>query len=62
MDEKIIKIKEGLENELNEALKEADVLNVKSKYLGKKSEMQGLLSSLKDMSIDDKKKYGSLII
>ena len=61
MDEKIIKIKEGLENELNEALKEADVLNVKSKYLGKKSEMQGLLSSLKDMSIDDKKKYGSLI-
>src|SRR5699024_336637 len=41
--------------------KEADILNIKSSYVGKKSEIASILSSLKDMSIEDKKKYGSLI-
>lgn len=61
MEEKIIKIKEELVLELSKVTKEAEVLNVKALYVGKKSEIQGLLASLKDMSIQDKKKYGSII-
>lgn len=61
MEEKLLKLKEELNNDLNGALTEADVLNVKSEYVGKKSEIQNLLSGLKDMSVEDKKKYGSLI-
>ena len=61
MEEKILKLKEDLNNELSNASKEADILNIKSNYIGKKSEIQELLSNLKDMSVDDKRKYGSLI-
>lgn len=61
MEEKILKIKKDLIEALNNLEKEADVLSVKSEYVGKKSEIGVLLASLKDMSTDDKKKYGSLI-
>lgn len=61
MEEKLSKVKEALNSALNNALTEADVLNVKSEYVGKKSEIQALLSGLKEMSVEDKKKYGSLI-
>ena len=61
MEEKIIKIKEELVLELSKFTKEAEVLNVKALYVGRKSEIQGLLASLKDMSVQDKKKYGSVI-
>src|SRR5699024_10248135 len=50
-----------LKSELAKSTKEADILNVKSKYVGKKSRISEILSSLKDMSVDDKRKYGSLI-
>lgn len=61
MEEKLLNLKNDLIISLNNALKEADVLNVKSEYVGKKSEIQALLSNLKDMSVEDKRKYGSLI-
>jgi len=61
MEEKLLKLKENLNLALSKVSSEADTLNVKSEYVGKKSEIQGLLSSLKDMSVEDKKKYGSLI-
>ena len=61
MEEKLNKIKSDLIKELDGASKEADVLNVKSNYVGKKSEIQEILASLKDMSVEDKRKYGSLI-
>ena len=51
----------SLKSELAKSTKEADILNVKSKYVGKKSRISEILSSLKDMSVDDKRKYGSLI-
>lgn len=61
MQEKI----ETLIKEVNEKLegikKEADLLNLKSEVLGKKSEFNTLLSSLKDMSSEDKKVYGPLL-
>lgn len=61
MEEKLLVLKQNLRSELNGALKEADVANIKSMYVGKKSEIQELLSSLKDMSVEEKRKYGSLI-
>ena len=61
MEEKLSKLKEELQKKLEEATKEADILNIKSEYVGKKSEISSLLSSLKDMSIEDKKKYGTMI-
>lgn len=61
MEEKLKSLVEGLNEKLKECKKEADVLNVKSEYVGKKSEISELLSGLKDMSVEDKKKYGSLI-
>ena len=61
MEEKLRKLKNDLSSKLESAKKEADILNIKSEYVGKKSEISSILSSLKDMSIEDKKKYGSLI-
>ncbi len=61
MEEKLLKIKNDLMEALKGALKEADVLNIKSEYVGKKSEIQNILTSLKDMNVEDKRKYGSLI-
>lgn len=61
MEKELELLKENLEKELKECTKEADVLNVKSKYVGKKSRISEIMSGLKDMSVEDKKKYGSLI-
>ncbi len=61
MEEKLLKIKNDLIDALNKASREADILNIKSEYVGKKSEIQSILASLKDMSVDDKRKYGSVI-
>ena len=61
MEEKLEKIITNTKKELETTKKEAEILNLKSKVLGKNSELNGLLSSIKDMSKDDKKKYGVLL-
>jgi len=61
MKEKLQNIKDKLNEALNGGVTEAGVLNVKSEYVGKKSEIQTLLSGLKDMSVEEKREYGSLI-
>lgn len=61
MQEKINMLVSSAKEELQSVLKEADLLNLKSKYVGKKSEFNNLLASLKDMSSDDKKLYGPLL-
>ena len=61
MQEKLKGIVSECIKEVDARSKEADLLVIKSKYLGKKSELFSLLSSLKDMSIEDKKKYGGLL-
>ena len=60
-------MKEELKNLVEMATEEAksiktenDYLNIKSKYLGKKSKLSEYMSSLKDMTVEDKKKYGPL--
>ncbi len=50
-----------LNEELKSCSKEADILNVKAKYVGKKSRISEILANLKNMSVDEKRKYGSLI-
>ena len=60
MQEKLDKILNNALEEIEKSQKEADLANVKAKYLGKKSEITELMSSLKDMSVEDKKKYGQL--
>ena len=61
MEKELESLIASLKEELAKSTKEADVLNVKSKYVGKKSRITEILGSLKDMSVDDKRKYGSLI-
>lgn len=60
-------MKENLKNIVESATIDAktiktenDYLNIKSKYLGKKSELSELMKSIKDMSNEDKKIYGPL--
>lgn len=61
MNEKVMNIKKIASEELKDLNKEADVLNCKAKYLGKKSELNELLSSLKDLSVEEKKVMGPLL-
>ena len=51
----------SLNEELKGCSKEADILNVKAKYVGKKSRISEILANLKNMTVDEKRKYGSLI-
>ena len=61
MKEKVLKLKEEALQELQQLNKEADVLNCKAKYLGKKSDLNEFLSSLKDLSVEEKKEMGPLL-
>ena len=61
MEKELEELKQNLKTELENVSKEADVLNVKSKYVGKKSKIFELLANLKNMTVDEKRKYGSLI-
>lgn len=61
MEKELEALKNSLKEELKNCKKEADILNVKSKYVGKKARISEILAGLKDMSVDEKRKYGSLI-
>jgi len=61
MKEKLKELVQKLQSDLKECKKEADILNIKSKYLGKKSELSTYLSSIKDMTPEEKKVNGPLL-
>ncbi len=61
MEGKLTQIKEELILKLENCKDEATLLNIKSEYIGKKSQIIGILSSLKDMTIEEKKKNGKII-
>ena len=61
MKEKLENILTNAKTEIEKCEKSADLANVKAAYLGKKSELNELLSSLKDMSVEDKKTFGKLV-
>ena len=50
-----------LVKDLTKVSTENELLNIKSKYLGKKGEITLLTNSLKDLSIEDKKIQGQKI-
>lgn len=56
MKEKLKEIVTLLQEDLKNCTKEADLLNIKSHYLGKKSELNNYLSNLKNMSPEEKNK------
>ena len=60
MKEKIETIIKNAKEESLLIKTEADYLNIKSKYLGKKSELVSLMSTIKDMTKEDKQTYGPL--
>lgn len=51
----------NLKSDLDDALTEHDLNEVKAKYLGKKGEITALYSKMKDLSNDEKKSFGALI-
>ncbi len=58
MKEELKQLVSNALQEINNAQKEAELLNIKAKYLGKKSKISELMGMLKNMSIEDKKKNG----
>lgn len=60
MQEKLNELVEQAKLKSNEIKTEADYLNIKSMFLGKKSVLSEYMASIKDMSIDDKKLFGPL--
>ena len=61
MEKELQELVNSLNEELKGCTKEADILNVKAKYVGKKSRITEILANLKNMTVDEKRKYGSLI-
>ena len=61
MEKELESLITSLKKELENCTKEADVLNVKSQFVGKKSRIAEILSGLKDMTVEEKRKFGSLI-
>ncbi len=60
MKEKLNDLVELCKEEIKTIKNEADYLNLKSKFLGKKSELTNLMSTIKDMTLEEKKEYGPL--
>ncbi len=60
MQDELKKLVSSALADIKGALKESELLNIKAKYLGKKSKIAELMSKLKDMSIEEKKQYGAL--
>lgn len=60
MQEKLKELVVSATTDANQIKTEADYLNIKSKYLGKKSDLSQYMSQIRDMSNEDKKLYGPL--
>ena len=60
MKKKLEELYELAKEEISNSSSEAELFNIKSKYLGKKSEISNLMIKLKDMSNEEKREYGSL--
>ena len=60
MKEKLNELLTSLQSEVKEIKTEAEYLNLKSKYLGKKSELSQAMSTIKDMTTEEKKENGPL--
>ena len=55
MKEKLDLLVKNAEEKAKEIKSEADYLNIKSLFLGKKSELSEYMAGIKDMSLEEKK-------
>ena len=60
MKEKLDLLVKNAEEKAKEIKSEADYLNIKSLFLGKKSELSEYMAGIKEMSLEEKKEYGPL--
>lgn len=60
MKEKLEALKENAKRSIESSTNEQEVLNIKSIYLGKDSEVIKIMKSMKDLSIEEKKEIGKL--
>ena len=58
MKQKLESIKEIAVKEITSCINEQDLIKIKSVYLGKDSEIMGVMKSMKDLSIEEKKEVG----
>lgn len=61
MQDKIEELKQQFHHEISKANSSQDLEQIKVKYLGKKGPITSLMQSLKDVSKEDKPKFGKLI-
>ena len=59
LDEKILKLKEEIEEKLSSASKPDDIEKLRVSYLGKKGSITALLKGMKDLAADQKKAFGA---
>ena len=60
MKEELLKLQKEAIEEIGKIEKEADLLKIKSIYLGKEGKLPAITKNIKDLSIEDKKEVGSL--
>ena len=60
LEQKILNIKTQALEDIEKAQSEKELLDLRVKYLGRKSEFNKILKSLKNLSLDEKKKIGPL--
>lgn len=58
MSHDLEKVKQEFVTKLSFLNKEADILNLKSEYVGKSGVVSEMLKSLKDMNADERKAFG----
>ncbi len=61
MENNLKSIMENAINDINNSKEEHELLNLKSKYIGKNSEIYSYITNLKNLTIEEKKKYGPLL-
>lgn len=60
MQEQLKELTQNATNEAKTIANESDYLNIKAKYLGKKSQLSEYMASIKEMSTEEKKTFGPL--
>lgn len=60
MKEELLTIQKGAIEEIKNVTSEAELLKVKSNYLGKEGRIPAITKNIKDLSIEEKKEVGSL--
>ena len=61
MKEKLQQIIAEAESELNSIITKPELLNAKSRIVGKKSELNSLMKNIKEVAPDERREFGQLV-